>query len=61
MIIALAPAVGGVSYLASRPMRKKLLIRLALDQVAIKLPFKIYTRLKLDRRLAPAPSGKAIR
>ncbi|MCH8919559.1 MAG: phosphatase PAP2 family protein [Chloroflexi bacterium] len=54
MLIALAPAVGGVSYLASRPMRKKILIRLVLDQIAIKLPFKLYTRLRLDRRLAPA-------
>lgn len=58
MLIALVPAVGGVSYLASRPLRKKLLIRLVLDQIAIKLPFKIYTRLNLGRRLAPARTDR---
>ena len=54
MVFALAPAVGRVSYLASPPLRKKILIRLLLDQVATKLPFKLYTRLGLHRRLAPA-------
>ena len=54
MVVALVPLLGGIAYLASRPLRRKLLIRLMLDQVAIKLPFKFYTRLRLNRLLAPS-------
>ncbi len=53
MVLALVPLLGGVAYMASRPLRRKALIRLMLDQIAIKLPFRLYTRLKLDKRLAP--------
>jgi len=56
MVVALVPMVGGVAYLASRPLRRKALIRLMLDQIAIKLPFRLYTRLKLDKRLTPKPA-----
>ena len=55
MVIALIPAVGGVAYLAARPLRKKLLIRLILDQAAWKLPFRLYGRMHLGRWLAPTP------
>ncbi len=55
MVLALIPLVGGIAYMASRPLRRKALIRLMLDQIAIKLPFRLYTRLKLDKRLAPTP------
>ena len=55
MIIALVPMLGGIAYLASRPLRRKALIRLMLDQIAIKLPFRLYTRLNLVKRLAPPP------
>ena len=40
--------------MAVRRLRRKFLIRLMLDQVAIKLPFKSYTRLRLNRLLAPS-------
>ena len=56
MVIALAPMLGGVAYVAARPLRRKILIRLMLDQIAIKLPFKLYARLNLARRLAPNPA-----
>ena len=54
MAVALVPILGGIAYLASRPLRRKVLIRLMLDQVAVKLPFKFYTRLRLNRLLAPS-------
>ncbi len=53
MGIALVPAVGGAAYLASRPLRSKLLARLMLDQIAWKLPFKLYRRTRIGRWLAP--------
>ena len=55
MVIALIPALGGVSYLASSPLRKRSLARLLLDQAASKMPFRLYTRTRLNRVLAPAP------
>ncbi len=54
MVLAVVPLLGGIAYLAARPLRRKLLIRLMLDQVAIKLPLKCYTRLRVDRLLAPS-------
>ena len=54
MVLALVPLLGGIAYLAARPLRRKVLIRLMLDQVASKLPFKIYTRLGVNRLLAPS-------
>ena len=54
MVLALVPMLGGIAYMAARPLRRKLLIRLMLDQVAIKLPLKFYTRLRLNRLLAPS-------
>ena len=53
MVLALVPGLGGVAYLASRPLRHKLLVRLVLDQIAWKLPFRLYTRTHLDRILPP--------
>ena len=54
MVLALVPLLGGIAYLAARPLRRKLLIRLMLDQAAVKLPFKFYTRLRINRLLAPS-------
>jgi len=54
MVLSLVPLLGGIAYMASRPLRRKLLVRLMLDQEAIKLPFKIYTRLRVNRLLAPS-------
>ena len=53
MGLALVPALGGAAYLASSPLRSKLLARLMLDQVAWKLPFKLYHRTRMGRWLAP--------
>ena len=53
MGLALLPAVGGVAYLASAPLRSKILVRLMLDQAAWKLPFKLYRRTHIGRWLAP--------
>lgn len=58
MVLALIPGLGGVAYLASRPLRNKLFIRLMLDQIAWNLPFMLYSRLHLGRLLAP-PAAKA--
>ena len=54
MVVALVPALGGVAYLASPPLRKRTLARLLMDQAATKMPFKLYTRTRLDRIVAPA-------
>ncbi len=59
MVLSLIPGFGGVAYLAARPLRRKLLVRFMLDQVAWKLPFKLYRRLRLGRLLAPAPKTAA--
>jgi len=56
MVVALVPLLGGVAYMASRPLRRKALIRLMLDQIAIKLLFRLYTRLNLGKGLAPVPT-----
>ena len=53
MGLALVPALGGAAYLASPPLRSKLLARLMLDQVAWKLPFKLYHRTRIGRWLTP--------
>ena len=57
MFLALLPAFGGVAYLASRPLRKRVMVRLMMDQIAVSLPFKLYGRLRLGRWLAPAPKA----
>ena len=59
MLIALIPAIGAVAYLASPPLRHRLLVRLLADQAAWSLPFGLYSRLDLGRRLARAPVGGA--
>ena len=54
MVLSLIPGFGAVAYMAARPLRRKLLIRLMLDQIAFKLPFGLYRRMRLARLLAPA-------
>ncbi|MEE8518940.1 MAG: phosphatase PAP2 family protein, partial [Dehalococcoidia bacterium] len=58
-VITLLPIVGGIAYLAARPLRSKLLIRIALDEVAVEMPFGLYRRLRLARWLAPKPISAA--
>ncbi len=55
MVVALVPMLGGIAYGASRPLRSRLIIRLILDQIAIKLPLSLYTRMRLRRMLPPSP------
>ncbi len=52
-LISLVPLFGGAAYLACKPLRRKVLIRLALDQMASVLPFRAYERFRLQRWLAP--------
>jgi undecaprenyl-diphosphatase len=59
MVLALLPAFGGVAYLVSRPLRKRVMVRLMLDQIAVSLPFKLYGRMRLGKWLAPAPKPVA--
>ena len=54
MALSIVPGFGAVAYLASRPLRNKLLVRLVLDQCASKLPFGLYRRMRLARLTAPA-------
>ena len=53
MVLALLPVVGGIAYLASCPMRRGPLFRIALDEMALEMPFSLYRRLHLARWLAP--------
>ncbi len=53
MLLAIVPVLGGVAYLAARPLRQRLLARLMVDQVAREMPFRLYRRLRLARWLAP--------
>ena len=39
--------------MASKPLRRKILVRLILDQTGQKLPFNVYTRMRLARLLPP--------
>ncbi len=54
MVLSVVPGFGGVAYMASRPLRNKMLVRLVLDQTASKLPFGLYRRMRLARLIAPA-------
>ena len=59
MVIALIPAFGAVAYLVARPLRRGRLVRIVFDQAAVKMPFKLYTRLRFDRWLgAAATTGR---
>lgn len=57
MLIALLPIFGALAYLAARPLRNRLLVRLMLDQVAYKMPFGSYRKLRLSRWLVPQPTA----
>ena len=55
MVLALVPRLGAVAYLAAPPLRQKIMVQLMLDQVARKLPLRLYERVNLGRWLAPNP------
>ena len=46
-----------LAYLAARPLRNRLLARLMLDQIAYKMPFGLYRKLRLSRWLVPRPAA----
>lgn len=58
MVLALLPALGGVAYMAARPLRTRPLVRLMFDQAAFGLPFGLYGRLRLARWLALPPKAE---
>lgn len=55
MALSLVPGLGCFAYLAARPLWNKLLMRLILDQVAWKIPFRLYSHMRLGRLLPPKP------
>jgi len=57
MVLSLLPVLGSFAYLATRPLWNMMLWRLVLDQVAWKLPFGLYKRMRLERLLPPSSKG----
>ena len=57
LMLSLVPGFGGMAYLAARPLRRELLVRLVADQISWKLPFGLYRRMGISKWLAPAPVG----
>ncbi|MDP6228054.1 MAG: hypothetical protein QF714_10210 [Dehalococcoidia bacterium] len=55
LALSLLPGLGRFAYLAARPLWNKLLMRLALDQVAWMPPFGLYGLMGLGRLLSPIP------
>ena len=53
VVISVIPGFGGLAYLASKPLRRAVLIRLLIDQTGRKVPFKLYSRLGFQRLIAP--------
>ena len=58
MVLTLLPMFGAVAYVAARPLRQRLLIRLIVDQMAWELPSGLYRRMRLGRWLAPSAQLK---
>lgn len=59
VVLSVIPGFGGFAYLASRPLRRAVLIRLMLDQTGRKVPFKLYSRLGFQRLIAPRKKPSA--
>jgi|TARA_B100002003_G_scaffold233870_1_gene247160 hypothetical protein len=55
LALSLLPGLGCFAYLAARPLWNKLLMRVALNQVAWMLPFGLYGLMRLGRLLSPIP------
>lgn len=62
LLLACLPGVGTFAYLASKPFRSNhLLLRLALDAVLLKFPWRVYQRTGIRWLIArPLPCGPAI-
>ena len=57
LMLSLVPGFGAMAYLAARPLRRELLVRLVADQISWKLPFGLYRRMGISKWLAPSPVG----
>ncbi len=55
ILLSIIPGLGGFAYLTSRPLRRMILVRLMIDRLGRKIPFRLYSRLRIDRLVAPAP------
>lgn len=53
VVLSVIPGVGAFAYLASKPLRRMVLIRLMLDTTGRKVPFKLYSRTGVQRLIAP--------
>lgn len=53
VLLSIIPGFGAFAYLASKPLRRMVLIRLMLDTTGRKVPFKLYSRLGMQRLVAP--------
>ena len=60
VVIAVIPGFGAFAYLASKPLRRVVLIRLMLDQTGRKVPFKLYSRMGFERLIAPRRQSLAL-
>ena len=54
MVFSLIPAFGAAAYFLAPPLRRKILVRLVLDQMGPKIPFRVYERMRFSQWLAPA-------
>ena len=55
ILLSIIPGIGGFAYLTTGPLRRMIFIRLMLDRIGRKVPFKLYSRSRLDRLIAPSP------
>ncbi len=53
LFLSLIPILGAIAYLTARPLRKPLLMRIALDQTMMMMPFGLHQRLSVTKWLAP--------
>ncbi len=53
VVLSIIPGFGAFAYLASKPLRRMVLIRLMIDSTGRKVPFKLYSRLGMQKLVAP--------
>ncbi len=54
ILLSIIPGFGGFAYLTAKPLRRKVIIRLMMDRIGRKIPFRLYSRSRIDRLVAPA-------
>ena len=55
ILLSIIPGFGGFAYLTAGPLRRKILIQLMMDRIGRKIPFRLYSRSRIDRLVAPSP------